>query len=368
MYGEIQYVADTILLEQTLQVFAELNESSMEKYAFDLASVLPSIGNWVSSHTGEKFREEPNSLLRTIEDLVVPGIAFGIHPLLGALVSVAEYFGYDLTAIYEKIKNAIMPDLKEGKPVSAEKINEAAQAAIPAEAPAESTPEPPPEEGEADDLLYPLKAMRDRGELTKEALFGLSGPSHGGNKTWDTKGNWFNPLRGLLQIFGARRRGNIIVGLLSWFLKTILLSAGLLAVGGVVGSAFSKKTPGEQQPTSAVTTAPAAQTPGFQIPSPTGAGAYIYKKNPGDMWVEELNGLQPHEMVLNWAIQSYPALNQYKSIILSTPSFWNAVRSITEDWRPGDSEVVVPDPYKSRDDVVKLFIGDIFKTINEGRT
>jgi len=368
MSGEIQYVADTILLEQMLQVFAEFNEPSMEKYAFDLASVLPSIGNWVSSHTGEKFRDEPNSMLRTIEDLVVPGIAFGIHPLLGALVSVAEYFGYDLTAIYEKIKSAIMPDLKEGKPVSAEKINAAAQAAIPAEAPTESTLEPPPEEGEADDLLYPLKAMRDRGELTKEALFGLGGPARGTKaKAWDTKGNWFNPLKGLLQIFGARR-GNIIVGLLSWFLKTILLSAGLLAVGGAVASAFSKKTPGEQQPESTTTTAPATQAPSFQIPAPTGAGSYIYKKSPGDTWVEELGGLQPHEMVLNWAIQSYPSLNQYKSIILSTPSFWNAVRSVTEDWRPGDSEVVVPDPYKTRDDVVKLFIGDVFKSINEGRT
>ena len=55
MSGEIQYVSDTILLEETFQVLSELNQPGLEKYAFDLASILPSIGSWVSSHTGEQF-------------------------------------------------------------------------------------------------------------------------------------------------------------------------------------------------------------------------------------------------------------------------------------------------------------------------
>jgi hypothetical protein len=356
MTGEIQYVADTILLEETFQVLSEFNKPNIEKYAFDLASVLPSIGSWVSSHTGEQFHNEPSSILRTVEDLLVPGIAFGIHPLLGALVSVAQIYGYDLQSIYEKIKSAIMPDLKAGKPVSADKINSAAQSAIPQVAETEST-EPPVEEGEADDLLYPLRAMRDKGQLTKEAI----GKSNYYSRN-RAEGGWLNPLKGLLNFFSARRRGNIIVGLLSWFLKTILLSAGLLAVAGIV---LPNKNPitGQEPSQPAQTQQSTSQTP----PS-TGAGAQVYKKNPGDMWVEELNGQQPHEMILNWVLKSFPSLNQYKSIILNTPSFWNTVREITENWKPGQNEVVVPDPYKSRDDVIKVFVNDVFKSAeNEGR-
>jgi len=361
MNGDVQYVADTILLEETFQVLAEFNKPYMEKYAFDLASILPSIGSFVASHTGEQFHNEPNSILRTVEDLVVPGIAFGIHPLLGALVTIAEYYGYDLQSIYEKIKNAIMPNLKEGKPVTAEQINNAAQAAIPDVEETSST-EPPPEEGEADDLLYPLRAMKDNGQLTKEAI---------GNSSYIARnraeGGWLNPLKGLLNLFSARRRGNIIVGLLSWFLKTILLSAGLLAVAGVF---LPKKNPITGQEPSAPAGVAAESTQSSSSvskPASTGAGSHNYKPSPGDLWVENLSGRQPHEMVLQWALQSYPTLNQYKSIILNTPSFWNAVRSITEGWRPGQSDVAIPDPYKTRDEVVNLFIDDVFKAINEGR-
>jgi len=348
MTGEVQYVSDTILLEETFQVLAEFNDNRFEKYAFDLASILPSIGNEISSLVGGHY-----STSRTIVDLLVPGVFFGIHLLLGALVAAAQHYGYDLTSIYEKIKSAIMPDLKAGKPVTAEQINNAAQAAIPAVEEISSIE--PSDEDAVDDLLYPLRAMRNNGQLTKEAI----GKSYIERNR--AEGGWLNPLKGLLNLFSSRRRGNIIVGLLSWFLKTILLSAGLLAVAGVV---LPKKNPiTGQEPASPVGSAQSNQNTGVQKPAPTGAGSYIYKNSPGDLWIENLNGRQPHEMILDWALQSYPSLDQYKSIILNTPSFWNAVRSITEKWRPGQIDVSIPDPYKSRDDVVNLFINDVFKSV-----
>lgn len=367
MSGEIQYVADTILLEKTFQVLGEFNHSGIEKYAF-LESVLPSIGKWISSKTGEMYRNEPNSFLRTIEDLVVPGIAFGIHPIFGILVTIAESYGYDLSSIWAKIKSSIMPDLEAGRPVSAEKINSAAQAAIPAD-----PTQPPPEEGEVDDLLYPLRAMMNRGDFTKEAIEhnlrgGMVKEALGRSSMLQgiRQNEWFNPVMGLMNTFSGRRRGNIIVGLITWLLKTMLLSAGLLTVTGMVlpkknpvtGQEPREPSPSEQS--SSMLSAPAS------VPPSTGAGAHVYKQSPGDMWMEQLQGRQPPEMVLNWAVQSYPVLNQYRSIILNTPSFWNAVRNITPDWKPGDNEVIIPDPYKSRDDVLKLFIGDVFKSVNTG--
>jgi len=351
MSGEVQYVADTILLEETFQVLAEFNQSGMNKYAFDLASILPSIGNEVSTLVGGNY-----STPRKIVDLLVPGIFFGIHPLLGVLVTVAEHFGYDIVSVFNKIKSAILPDIEAGKPVDPAKINSVAQAAIP-EVP-DTPPESPEEEGQADDLLYPLRAMRDKGQLTKEAI----GTGYIARNR--AEGGWLNPLKGLLNLFSARRRGNIIVGLLVWFMKTVLLSAGLLAVAGAV-------LPKHEMGQSATTPGASASAPvqsDVNKPAPTGAGAYVYKTQPGDLWIEDLAGRQPQEMILQWAIQSYPNLSQYRSIILNTPSFWNAVRSATEKWRPGQGDISIPDPFKKRDDVVNLFIDDVFRAVqNEGR-
>ena len=167
----------------------------------------------------------------------------------------------------------------------------------------------------------------------------------------------FDALEGLLNLFSGRRRGNIIVGLLVWFLKTVLLSAGLLAVAGVV---LPKKNPiTGQEPVAQEGTS----SNSVNKPASTGAGAYVYKTQPDDLWIEDLAGRQPSEMILQWALQSYPSLSQYKNIILNTPSFWNAVRSVTEKWRPGQIDVSIPEPYKKRDDVVNLFIDDVFKSI-----
>lgn len=356
MSGEIQYVSDTILIEETLQALSGLNKPGMEKYAFEfnLASMLPSIGNEVSSLVGNQYRNSSdNSPLRTVENLLVPGIFFGIHPILGILVTIAEHYGYDIISIFNKIKDAILPDLKAGKQVSADKINAAAQAAIPAT-------ETAPEEGNADDLLYPLRAMRDEGQLTKEAL----------TSTVDVKNNWLNPLQGLLQLYSARKRGSVIVGLLVWFLKTVLLSAGLLAVAGAVlpkQNPVTGQTPNNPPPQTQINSSGNFSSLISNVPASTGAGSYIFKKGPKDLWIEDLEGMQPYEMVLDWAEESYPILNQYTNIILSTPSFWNAVKSVIEEWRPGQKEISIPDPYKSRDDVIKTFIGDVFNAINSGR-
>jgi hypothetical protein len=345
MSGETQYISDTILLEKVFTVLSECNQSGMEKYAWDLASLLPSIGNEVSSLVGGQY-----STPRTIIDLLAPGIFFGIHPLLGALMAVSESFGYDLTTIFNKIKSAILPDLEAGKPVSAEKINSAAQAAIPAVTETSESSEV----NQADDLLYPLRAMMNSGKITKEAIWGSKAIER--NRA---SGGWLNPLRGLLNLFTKRRRGNIIVGLLVWFIKTVLLSAGLLAVAGAV---VPKKIPNVG---TGITNTSEQVTSVVSKPASTGAGSYVYKTQPGDLWIEDLVGRQPYEMILQWALQSYPSLNQYTSIILNTPSFWNAVRQASSKWRPGQKDVSIQDPFKKRDDVVNVFIDDVFRAIND---
>jgi hypothetical protein len=361
MAGEIQYVSDTILLEKTFRVLSEFNDGNINKYAFDMGSLLSGIGENIHSFIGSQIHDKDSGgITRTIIDLLAPAVFFGLNPVLGFVVAFAqEAFGFDMYSVYQKIHDAIIPDVEAEKPISADKINNIAKSAIP------NTDEEETDEQHADDLLYPLRALEENGQLTKEAL--------GRRSFYSSKDTRFKPLQSLLEVIGKRKGMSFITGIIAWFLKTILLSAGLLIVGGVAAKALGfgvkQQNTTTTQPEQTNTQQPQQNTQQptqMSIPAPSGAGAYVYKNKPNDIWVENLNGRQPYEMILQWALGSYPSLYQYDNIILNTPSFWNAVRSVTENWRPGQSDIAIPDPYKKRDDVVSLFINDVFRNINQG--
>jgi len=371
MDGEIQYVADTFLLERTFQILAELEEGDgpLKKYAFDLGSVLSSIGDSIKTFVGGQIHgKDSGGVGRTVVNFLAPALFFRLHPLLGILVTAGQLFGIDLYSIYERIMGVIKPSIEAGQPVSAQQINDIAKTSIPA---VEAQPAMAAEA--SNDLLYPLRELEAKGQLTKEAL------RSNFSRTWQTT-PWLgratpygrtSPLIRMFSFLGPRRGGSLIVGILVWFLKTVLLSAGLLAVGGMAASALgARPTAGAAQPTqpTPAPAAPGAPAP-IQIstPAPTGAGAYNYRPNKGDMWVENLAGQQPHERVVQWAIESYPDLYQYQDIIVRTPSFWNIVRALSQNWRPGQQQLVIPEPYKTRDEILKLFIPDVFRMLNQQR-
>ena len=370
MDGEIQYVADSILLERTFQILAELDESDgpLKKYAFDLGSILGSIGNSIKSFVGGQVKgKDEGGTARTVVNFLAPAMFFRLHPLLGILVTAGQLFGLDLYSIYQKIVGTIMPVIRGGGKVSAQQINDVARSAIPAAAPMAAAG--------SDDFLYPLRELQKKGKLTKEGVRGTLSREWR-NQPFIPKSR--SPLIRMLSFLGPRRGGSIIVGILVWFLKTVLMSAGLLLVGGAAASALGAK-PIAAEP--AAITAPAGPgagraapggaaptpTPSMAVPAPTGAGSINYRPNKGDMWVEDLRGQQPHQRVVQWAIDSYPDLYQYQDIIVRTPSFWNAVRAITNTWSPGHTQLVIPEPYKTRNEILSLFIPDVYRMINQQR-
>jgi hypothetical protein len=368
MDGEIQYVADTFLLERTFQILAELEEGDgpLKKYAFDLTSVLGSIGNSIKTFVGGQIHgKDSGGAARTVVNFLTPAIFFRLHPLLGILVTAGQLFGLDLYSIYQRIVGVIKPSLESGQPVSAQQINDVAKASIPAEGAGAQVAATA-----SNDFLYPLREFQDKGQLTKEAI--RSNLSRTWQATPYVPNRNASPLIRMFSFLGPRRGGSLIVGILVWFLKTVLLSAGLLAVGGMAASALGAKPSQPAQTTQAPTpttpagtAAPPAQ-PTISI-TPTGAGGYNYRPKKGDIWVENLAGQQPHERLVQWAIESYPDLYQYQDIIVRTPSFWNVVRTLSQNWRPGQQQLVIPEPYKTRDEILKLFIPDVIRMLNQQR-
>lgn len=367
MDGEAQYVADTFLLERTFQVLAELEDSDgpLRKYAFDLSSILGSIGQSIKTFVGGQIHgQDSGGVARTVLNFLAPAVFFRLHPILGILVTGAQMFGFDLYSIFQRIVGAIEPLIQSGQPVTAQQVNDAAKSAMPQVdgAPAMAT--------SSDDLLAPLRAMHNEGKLTKEGV-GTWGAANRNNPFMPkTK----SPLLRMFSFLGPQRGSGIIVGILVWFLKTVLMSAGLLAVGGLAAGALGLSGPQQgQQAAPAGQAAPAAQTPvslppqpaGGGMPAPSAAGNWNYRPKPGDIWIEELGGGQPHERVLEWVFESYPDLYEYQDIILRTPSFWTVVKGISQNWRPGQSQMEIPEPYKTRNEILAMFIPDVYRMIQQ---
>jgi|SRR5690606_13222896 len=325
MNGDIEYIADTFLIER---VFAGIGKDDIVKEA-QLSSVLSGIADSIKSYVGSQIHgQDSGGITRTLVNLLAPATFFRLHPLLGMIVTAGQLFGVDIYNVFQRIMGAVSPLLESGQPVPPETVNEAAKSSV-----GETT---------TASLLSPLY------EIEKLAV---------------PKGNE-SPLVRMFSFISPKRRGSLLVGIIAWFVKTILLSAGMLAVGGTVTKALGFE-PGQKAPAQAPQGGYTTGQPTFNT-GPNQSAMYNYRPNTEDLWIEVLDGQQPHERLLQWISEAYPDLYQYQDIIVKVPSFWQAVRGISRNWTPGTSQMSIPQPYKTRNDILSLFMNDVFKEIQKG--
>lgn len=396
MQGDIQYIADTILLEKTFRIISAVENRPIIKQAFDFQSMLDNIKSTVVSHitsnilpktetsppseTGEDTTKQSTG--KALIEFFVPAIFFKINPWLGLIEAAAHYvFGINITDIFQKIISKIAPKLTAGEPITSAEVNQAGQEA------ASSITTASKEELQLfanGDFFGELRNLERNGQLTIAANYKnipylltkqaqtskltrefSSQPFGGGNET-----NTLFRVFSFLKSNGKSGNG-LIVGILVWIVKTSLLAAGLLLVGNLAASLIkphqnqTKNSPGPISPPSSVPDAPTSAPVQTQIPSSTGTGAFIFRKNPSDIWIEDLNGDQPQDLIMDWAEDNYPILNQYEDIIKETPSFWNTVKTFARDWPRGQNKITVPKEFNKKDDVINMFIKDVFQKIQQ---
>jgi len=357
MYGDIQYVTDTFLIERILTAansdpsfnrFASFAHSFNKKAEVDIGSILSDAKSKIMGMIGGEDLKglSPENRTSTILKFLAPAFLFRLNPLLWVAYEAAKLMGVDFDSIYEKIKSTISPALEEGRQISPGEINDSALSML----------------GTVTSSFNLFVKKTEFEEIHKMADGNFGKAWKDMPLTPDMKKNWFVRL---FQVVGKGRCSNIIVGIFVWLIKTVLLSAGLLAIGGAAASILGAKKPDEgtanqpngQNPSGFI------QTTFSNTPKATGFGSKIYKINPGDLWLENLYGDSIEDRVLQWTVQSYPQLNQYQDIILRTPSFKNTVSKLSQNYRSGQQQISIPDPYKKVDDVLAGFIGDVFNQI-----
>lgn len=363
---ELQYLADSVLIESLFQA-----EYGLIKHAglFDelgLAGIGSSIKGFVQSHVRD---DAPGGKIGSVLALMTPAIIFRINPLMGALYLVASQIGFDIQSVISKIVSVVKEKLGKGESLTSADVTAIGKTAVAAEAGPETTAAP-------DDFLEPLRKLSSADGFSKfaqsygkdEILSKLFGGSKGPGfpKTpWLMGGNGsvINRVFGtLFSLPGGKGKIMwVIGGIIIWTIKTILIGAGLLAGAEAISGLVKKDEKEEVKESTPAPEAPAIQeehsAPAQVIPAVKSPPVPVNK----EIWVVPLVGTI-EETLWAWVEDLYPKLSQVPSIkekVLDSPQFRTIVNQLSDPKKLGKRTLVMPEQFSSRKEVVDLFLKDV---------
>jgi len=339
--GEIEYISDSLLIEKIA-----LLDSALYKEASITDQIFSGVGSSVSSYVKSKIdSSSTGSIIKSVANFLAPGVFWKIHPVLGVLYTIGSMSGYNLTGMLSSITSSIMPKLTSGEKVTPEEVNQAglAQSGLSASA----------------DLFKDLRDLEKTGSLIKSAQ---KAQPLGGSMLGTPGAPLLHRLFGFL---GQKKKGagkSLMLGFIVWFVKTILLSAGLLAVGGAAKSIVTNDkdqgttpvgTPNNDAPATRAT--PVASTSALKQ---SGSGQVFHANDEGTAWYVPVIGKDITDTLLGWAGEIYPELSEYEDIIVNTPSFKRARDLLNKEYERGKDFVLVPPGFNRRIDIINQFAGD----------
>lgn len=368
--GDIQYLADSLLIEKLFLIDAGLNKQAGVSDL--LGSLEGSVKNWAAEHIDTT---SITGILTSLSDLMVPGILFKINPLFGALATVASMFGFSPSVIVKRILMYMRPKLERGESISLDEVNSIGRDAISSEAGSM--------EAEASkDMFWPLREIEKRGELVrflKQGQYRFKSqttpdiPFFGGSS-----GSVIERVFG--QLFKTRQNGKakwLLGGFIVWIIKTVLLGAGLIAVGDIgkhIGKSLTQTTepqnkikPDDSEYEIKPQDSPhpggmfvSYKQPVKQDLTPTGYGQELHQNDSKvSTWYVPVIGGTVEATLLQWARYVYSEFEGQSALIASTPSFKRAVQEMRANFEPGAAHMQVPNKFKSIRQVVDLFANDV---------
>ena len=338
--GEIQYIADSILIEKVVKL-----DVALTKEAGLVNDIFSGVGSAVSSYVKSNVDfSSPAGTAKSVLKLLAPGMLFRVHPLLAFLYYIANEYGYDIVGTIDSIVDSISGKINAGEPVSPEEINQAALAKS---------------SSVNNDLFYGLRELEKTGTLLKSSKRG--GKPIGGSFFGVKGAPILSNLFGFLDRSKSGAGKSLLVGFVAWFIKTILLSAGLLAIG-----AGAKKV--IQTGKDAITNEDGTKIDSISEPNqktkPIQEKEMDQEKaqeNDTSWYMPIING-SLENTVLAWVSEFYPDLSEYEDIILKTNSFNSVIRDLSG--KISGSYLVVPGNFDKKS-TVDRFVRDVEREIDK---
>lgn len=321
---EFQYIEDSLLIERIAQL------SDFDNALYKEASVVGDLFSGVQSTVSSFVKSNVDtsstgSLLKSVLNLLAPGMFFKASPLLGVIYTAGSMFGFDAASILSSIVNVIKPKIMAGEQVTPQEVNQAgAQVA-----------------GTTVEASFnELRELEKKGEIVKSA-----------QKTQPLGGSMFGTkgaplLYRLFGFLGQKRSGagkSLAVGFIVWFIKTILLGSGLLAISGAAKNLLTE----DKDNLESGTVPNQESVPGYQQAnnSKEDTARYVPIKH------------SPSTSLMQWAQTFYPELSGYEDIIEETPAFKAVVQRLSAGYQPGKTLAKLPAGMQEKD-LVQLFIND----------
>jgi hypothetical protein len=254
------------------------------------------------------------------------------------LATAGQMFGINAFSIWDSICSNVKSLLGSGNKVSPESITQIGEQEI---------------SKHAENYYY--HGISILSDFDKVGLISLGSMSSFGA---ENSGNWFINL--FKKIFGADKSPGqtkakfsivrFITQIFTWTIKSMFLSAGLLAAGGGLMYFLGRKPQGvgtkNIEPSSNNTENNTQQN-------------QEYSSRSSDVWNIPLDGKTPPEMLIEWAIDKYPQLEGHEDEIDQSPSFWNTVREVAKNYHTGQSNIEIPSQFRSPEDILSKFVPDV---------
>lgn len=359
--GELQYLADTILMQEIANIELGLTKQAGLFQDLNLNSIGESIKSFVQSHVSDTA---PGGYVGSVLNLMTPAILLRINPLLGIIYLIASQFGFDLNGIITKIQQALSNRLKSGENLTSSDITQIGKDAIGGLI-GEAAPS---------DLFLPLRKyaqpslesyaqMFSREDISSK-LFGPTitrslpeTPILGGSGSVLQRvfGTLFNLPGGK----GKSKALWLIGGFIIWTIKTILLGAGLLAGAEMVHKILSPKSP--SLPPSENNIEPEVSEIKTEniIPIKLEEAKKI-NTNKSELWIVPLFNTIENTLLI-WIKDLYPEVidtADFQNKLFNNSTFKEIVKLLNNPEKVGKKVMVMPEQFTSRKQVVDLLLKD----------
>jgi hypothetical protein len=329
--NDLQYIADSLLIEKLSMMNRAIN-----KTAFDLSALKSGLGeanqtihNLVTQHLQTPTKESGHPILNLLDKLFVPAmlVRLGVPGMI--ILFLTSVVGVDLGSIVSSILDPIRPKIESGEQITDADLN--APVATVADV------------GKVSDAFYDLRKIVNDGNILKSAS---------GYEPWYVK---------LFSFMGPSARGSVLRGFVFWVIKTVLLSAGLMAGAGALRKMFAQPQQPQQQQYGQIPQV----IPDVTILQSSGYGEDENVNDAKSVWIVPLYGTVKNTLA-TWAVKVYPELKGHESQILSSPSF-NRTANILEknfDYH-APNYLSIPTGFTSIKEIVDTFAGDVASKIEQ---
>jgi len=357
--GNIQYIADTLLLEKLFRI-----EEGITKQA-GLVDAFKNAASSIKEQVAARVKKDGIGV--TLINYLAPAVLGRIWPPLGIIATLAGLWGVNIGEIMNSMMGSLKDKIASGKLLTMSEINDAGKSA--AGNLGGGTDEFVTQAN--DDFLYHLRQIETDGKLTslvREAQWG---------RAFKAAPNIVGQGGVLGRVFGniGKLKGKwLLVGIIIWFVKTVLLGAGVVEGTEAAAKATGLKDKVDEVKTNITTdtkndvekeTVPAAYlAPAISIPNtiphdfkPSGQGQQYHLNDGQSIWIIPLLNGDTADTLISWALSIYPEVQGREDEIRALKPFNNMV-SIMNNGINSQSPnyLTVPKGLTSRKAVVDRFL------------